>query len=146
MTVYVVYWSGTGNTKAMAEALAEGARSAGAEVKLSEVGSAKAESVLAADAAALGCPSMGAEVLEEEEMEPFVESLESAGLQGKPVLLFGSYDWGDGQWMREWAERMKKAGAILTGDGFIVNLAPSDTDAAALAEAGRNLAAAAAGR
>lgn len=146
MTIRVVYWSGTGNTRAMAEAVAEGARSAGAEVELSEVGSAKAQSVLAADAVALGCPSMGAEVLEEEEMEPFVESLESAGLQGKPVLLFGSYDWGDGQWMRDWAERMRKAGAALTGDGFIVNLAPTDTDAAALAEAGRNLAASASGK
>lgn len=146
MTIRVVYWSGTGNTRAMAEAVAEGARSAGAEVELSEVGSASPQSVLAAGAAALGCPSMGAEVLEEEEMEPFVESLESAGLKGKPVLLFGSYDWGDGQWMRDWAERMRKAGAALTSDGFIVNLTPSSEDAAALAEAGRNLAAAAAGR
>lgn len=146
MTIRVVYWSGTGNTRAMAEAVAEGARSAGAEVELAEAGSARVESVLAADAAALGCPSMGAEILEEEEMEPFVASLESAGLKGKPIFLFGSYDWGDGQWMRDWAERMRKAGAALTGDGFIVNLAPSASDAAALAEAGRNLAAAVSGK
>lgn len=146
MTIRVVYWSGTGNTKAMAEAVAEGARSAGAEAELSEVGSADVRSVLAADAAALGCPSMGAEVLEEEEMEPFVRSLESAGLKGKPVLLFGSYDWGDGQWMRDWEERMRKAGAALAGVGFIVNLTPSPSDIVALAEAGRNLAAAVSGK
>lgn len=146
MTIRVVYWSGTGNTKAMAEAVAEGARSAGAEVELSEVGSAEVRSVLAADAIALGCPSMGAEILEEEEMEPFVRSLESAGLKGKPVLLFGSYDWGDGQWMRDWEERMRKAGAALVSDGFIVNLTPAASDSAALAEAGRSLAVTAAGR
>jgi flavodoxin short chain len=146
MTIRIVYWSGTGNTKAMAEALAEGARSAGAEVELAEVGSANAQSVLAADAAALGCPSMGAEILEEEEMEPFVRGLESSGLKGKPLLLFGSYDWGDGQWMRDWEERMRKAGAALVGTGFIVNLTPSASDAAALVEAGRGLAAAASGK
>ncbi len=146
MTICVVYWSGTGNTRAMAEAVAEGARSAGAAVELSEVGSASVESVLAADGVALGCPSMGAEILEEEEMEPFVRRLEASGLKGKPLLLFGSYDWGDGQWMRDWAERMRKAGAALVNDGFIVNLTPSASDAAALAEAGRSLAASVSGK
>ena len=141
MTVSVVYWSGTGNTRIMAEAIAEGARAAGAAVEIGEVASANLKSVLASQAIALGCPAMGAEVLEEGEMEPFVQSLETAGIKGKSVLLFGSYDWGDGQWMREWEARMEKAGARLEGKDYIVNLEPKDSDRAALIDAGKKLAA-----
>jgi flavodoxin I len=141
MTVSVVYWSGTGNTRIMAEAIAEGARAAGAAVEIGEVASANLKSVLASQAIALGCPAMGAEVLEEGEMEPFVQSLETAGIKGKSVLLFGSYDWGDGQWMREWEARMEKAGARLAGKDYIVNLEPKDSDRAALIDAGKKLAA-----
>jgi len=111
MSISVVYWSGTGNTQAMAEAVAEGIKAAGQEAELLEVGDADAKTVAEEAAFALGCPAMGAEVLEESEMEPFVEELESY-VSGKKILLFGSYGWGDGEWMRDWADRMKNAGSV----------------------------------
>jgi flavodoxin I len=124
--ITVIYWSGSGNTKELAEAVAAGAGSAGAEVALLAVDEATKENVLTADAVALGCPAMGDEVLEEGEMEPFVSSLEKAGLNGKPIALFGSYDWGDGQWMRDWAERMKAIGGQLVDEGLIAKNFPDD--------------------
>ena len=140
MSIPVVYWSGTGNTQAMAEAVAEGIVSAGAEANVMEVGNADAAVVAAADAFALGCPSMGAEQLEETEMEPFVETLEPF-VSGKTVLLFGSYGWGDGEWMRGWAERMKAVGAVLIREeGIIANEAPDDNALEECRMAGRELA------
>lgn len=123
--VSVIYWSGTGNTEMMAKAVAEGAKDGGNEIKLLSVDQASADDVVNADAIALGCPSMGAEVLEESEMEPFVESLEAV-ISGKPVVLFGSYDWGNGEWMKDWEERMKNYGAKLVEEGLILQLTPSD--------------------
>ncbi|HOO34162.1 MAG TPA: flavodoxin [Thermotogota bacterium] len=123
--VLVVYWSQTGNTEMMAEAVAEGAKSKGAEVELLQVSEANTEMIKFADAIALGCPSMGVEALEESEMEPFVDEIESV-VSGKSLGLFGSYDWGDGQWMREWQERMEDCGADLVEDGLIVHLTPDD--------------------
>lgn len=124
--VSVIYWSGTGNTEAMANAVAEGAKEAGADVALLVVGDASVEDVLSADAVALGCPAMGAEVLEEGEMEPYVESIAEA-VKGKKVALFGSYDWGDGEWMRDWAERMSGYGAqLVEAEGLIINNEPDD--------------------
>ena len=98
--ISLVYWSGTGNTQAMADYVVEGVKSAGAEVDVFEVTEANADDVLKSDVILLGCPSMGSEVLEEESMEPFMEEIEG-GLSGKKVGLFGSYGWGDGQWMRD---------------------------------------------
>lgn len=136
----LVYWSGTGNTEAMAKAVAEGAESAGIEVVVKEVGQADASFIKDADAVALGCPAMGAEVLEESEMEPFVSSLGSAELAGKPLALFGSYDWGDGQWMREWEERMRGLGAEMVAGGLSVQNDPKDEDLARCRELGAKLA------
>ena len=124
--VSVVYWSGTGNTQQMAEAVSEGAVLGGADAKLLEVGKASLKDVMESDAVALGCPSMGCEILEEDEMEPFISRLESEGLAGKPLVLFGSYDWGDGQWMRDWEDRMKAAGANLLEEGLIIRNTPDD--------------------
>ena len=124
--INVIYWSATGNTKAMALAIAEGAKIEGVSVRLIEAGNASKEDVLSADAVALGCPSMGAEELDEEDMEPFVASLESEDLKGKPMILFGSYDWGDGQWMREWSERMSKQGVLLLEEGLIIQNIPDE--------------------
>lgn len=124
--VIVVFWSGTGNTEKMAAAIAEGAASSEAEIKLVEVSKASIADVLAADTVALGCPAMGAEVLEESEMEPFIENLEKENLAGKPMALFGSYDWGDGEWMREWADRMKGLGVHLIEEGLIVQNTPDE--------------------
>ena len=124
--ITVIYWSGTGNTEAMAEAVAAGAGSEGVEVTVVPVSEAAKADLISADAVALGCPAMGDEVLEEGEMEPFVSTLEQAGLHGKPLALFGSYDWGDGQWMRDWAERMKACGAQLVNEGLIVKNNPDE--------------------
>ncbi|WP_138262059.1 flavodoxin [[Clostridium] hylemonae] len=142
MSIPVVYWSGTGNTEQMAEAVAAGIKAAGQEADLCSVGGADAGRLADEKAFALGCPSMGAEELEESEMEPFVQALEG-NVAGKTVLLFGSYGWGDGEWMRTWEERMKNAGAVLAnGGGVIANEAPDDSVVKACEEAGKALAAA----
>lgn len=140
MSVSVVYWSGTGNTQAMAEAVAEGIRQAGADAVLMEVANADAAALGAESAFALGCPSMGAEQLEESEMEPFVETLEPL-VSGRRILLFGSYGWGDGEWMRDWCERMKNAGAVLIREeGIIANDAPDGNALEECRAAGKELA------
>ena len=132
----VVYWSGTGNTEAMAKAVAE---AAGAELfTASEFSAAKADEF---DAIAFGCPAMGAEQLEESEFEPMFASLEGS-LNGKKVALFGSYGWGDGQWMRDWCERAKEDGAVLfSEEGLICNETPDDDAQAACRKLGADLAA-----
>lgn len=125
----------------MAEAVAEGIRAAGQEAALMEVSAADPALLASGNAFALGCPSMGAEQLEETEMEPFVEALEPL-VSGKTILLFGSYGWGDGEWMRDWAERMKNAGAVLVREeGIIANEAPDDDALEECRSAGRELAA-----
>ena len=138
MKVSIVYWSGTGNTEAMANAAAEGAKNTGAEVELLPV-SAASEDVLASDALILGCPAMGAEQLEESEFEPFFSAIEGK-LAGKKVGLFGSYDWGDGEWMRTWQERVVIAGGNMITDGIIANNAPDDEALAACKSLGEKAA------
>ena len=136
----VIYWSQTGNTEAMAKAVAEGAASTGAEVKLLPVSEATEADITDCDLLALGCPAMGAEVLEEDEFEPFLTSIEGK-LRGKPVSLFGSYGWGDGQWMRDWQDRTEQAGArLFRGEGLIVNETPDDDALADCKAFGRELA------
>lgn len=122
MKTAVIYWSGTGNTEAMAVAVADGA-----EAELFSV-SDFSGNIADYDAIAFGCPAMGAEVLEEEVFEPFFTAIESE-LNGKKVALFGSYGWGDGEWMRNWEDRVKDDGAVLLNDeGLIANEFPSDED------------------
>lgn len=124
MRVAIVFWSGTGNTEAMANAVKEGAESAGAEVQLLNVSEAD-EGVLNADALCMGCPAMGAEQLEDGEFEPFFAGIEDK-IKGKKIGLFGSYDWGDGEWMRTWQERVESAGGVMIQDGIIANNEPDD--------------------
>ncbi|MBO6140985.1 MAG: flavodoxin [Ruminococcus sp.] len=120
MKTAVIYWSGTGNTEAMANAVAEGAGVSA--VAVSDFSGDVAEY----DALALGCPAMGAEELEESEFEPFFASIEGK-ISGKKIAIFGSYDWGDGEWMRLWADRVKAAGAeVVGGEGLIANNTPDD--------------------
>lgn len=134
MKTAVIYWSGTGNTEAMANAVAEGAGVDALTV------SDFSGNIADFDAIAFGCPAMGAEVLEEDEFDPFFTGIESE-LSGKTVLLFGSYGWGDGEWMRNWTERVKAAGAALLGDeGYTANEAPSEDDLAKLKALGAELA------
>ena len=124
--IAVIYWSGTGNTADMAQAVAEGAKSAGATVSIFEVREITPEAAAAFDALALGCPAMGSEVLEEYEFEPFFGELEGK-LSGKDVALFGSYGWGDGQWMRDWTERVEDAGAsVCNGEGLAIQERPDE--------------------
>ena len=121
--VAVVYWSGTGNTEAMAKAVAEGARAKGAEVEM--LSCAEVTGVDGYDAVALGCPAMGAEELEDSEFLPMLESIEPA-LAGKKVALFGSYGWGDGEWMRSWEARCSEKGIALAAESVMANEAPDD--------------------
>ena len=123
--VAVVYWSSTGNTEAMANAVAEGAKAAGAEVISFESADFSADKVDEFDAIAFGCPAMGDEVLEEDEFEPMFNSCETK-LSGKKVGLFGSYGWGDGEWMQNWEQRIKDCGGIIIEDSVICNEAPEE--------------------
>ena len=138
--LYVVYWSQTGNTKEMAEAVGEGIEAAGKKAKVVEVGSVSAEVLKTEAVFALGCPAMGAENLEDAEMEPFVAEVE-AFAKDKKIALFGSYGWGGGEWMRDWEERMSNAGAtIIGGAGVICNETPDAEVQAACRELGKQMA------
>ena len=125
MKTAVVYWSGTGNTEAMAGSVAEGAKSAGAEVSVFTAADFSADMVDQFDSIAFGCPSMGSEQLEDSEFEPMFNSCEG-DLGGKKIALFGSYGWGDGEWMRGWEETCTAYGAVLVTESVICNDAPSD--------------------
>jgi hypothetical protein len=139
--VYVVYWSQTGNTEAMANMLKEGIEANGAVAELVEAGDADVSVLLEQKGFALGCPAMGSEELEDSVVEPLVASLEGK-LDGKSLVLFGSYDWGDGEWMRTWVDRMVEAGAtIIGGEGVIANNEPDGDAEAALKAVGAELAA-----
>ena len=129
--VAVVYWSGTGNTAAMAEAVAQGARGAGASVNVFNLDESAfgGANVAEYDAIAFGCPAMGAEELEDGTFLPAFESCEGE-LSGKKIGLFGSYGWGGGAWMESWAERTRGDGAKLFSDGRIVENAPGDAELA----------------
>lgn len=139
-TVKIVFWSQGGNTAAMAAAVAEGVQEAGSKAEIINVSDASAADLQSMKGFALGCPAMGAEVLEEMEMEPFMCELEGS-LAGKSVGLFGSYGWGDGQWMRDWEERCKAAGAaVVGGEGVICQETPDDGAIASCRALGRALA------
>lgn len=126
--VAVVYWSGTGNTEAMAKAVAEGAKAAGADVDL--LACADVTSVDGYDAIALGCPAMGAEDLEDGEFLPMLEGIEPL-LPGKKVVLFGSYDWGVGEWLTNWEARCAEKGITLAAESVRCNNTPDDDGLAA---------------
>ena len=121
----IVYYSGTGNTEKMANLIAKGIESGGKDAEVVNVSAAGLDVFDNEDVVILGCPAMGDEVLEEGEFEPFIEEI-SSKLSGKKVALFGSYGWGDGQWMRDWQDRMESLGCTLIGDGLIINYEPED--------------------
>ena len=128
--IAVVYWSGTGNTETMAQAVVTGAKEKGAEVVMFTASEFDVSMMDQFDAIAFGCPSMGVEQLEETEFEPMFSLCESK-LAGKRIALFGSYGWGDGEWMRNWEETCASDGAVLVCDSVICNETPDD---AAVAE------------
>lgn len=137
-TIAVVYWSETGNTEAMARYVAEGVQIAGGTAELFDASGFSPDDVGKYDAIAFGCPAMGDEVLEEDVFEPMFSEVEKS-LEGKTVGIFGSYDWGDGQWMRSWADRCRSAKIKLVNDGVTANLYPGDAEAGDCRDLGQRL-------
>lgn len=123
--IAVVFWSGTGNTESMADAVAAGAKNAGADVSVFNAVDFSADKTDEFDAIAFGCPAMGAETLEDTEFEPMFNDC-LLKLNSKKIALFGSYGWGDGEWMRAWEDTCNSAGAVLVAESVICNDAPDD--------------------
>lgn len=139
--IAIVFWSGTGNTETMANCIAGGVRDAGGEAEMFSPNDFTAEKLASFNAVAFGCPAMGDEVLEETEFEPMFAALENS-LDGKNIALFGSYGWGDCEWMQDWCKRCNKAGAnLLDENGLTVNEAPDMDGENACKELGKKLAA-----
>ena len=138
MKTAIVFWSGTGNTEAMAQSVADGAKAAGAEVAVFTCDRFNEAMIDDYDSIAFGCPSMGAEQLEEDEFEPMFSAC-IPKLSGKNNALFGSYGWGDGEWMRSWKEECENAGAVLVSEPVICNEAPDDEATAACEALGKSL-------
>ena len=134
--VAVVYWSGSGNTEAMADKVAEGAKAAGAEVEVISADDFAGTDIEGFDGVAFGCPAMGDEELEDSVFQPVFEACEPK-LAGKKVALFGSYGWSDGEWMRSWEEKCKNDGVVLAADSVICNEEPDDEAQAACIELGK---------
>ncbi len=130
--IAVIFWSGTGNTEEMAKAVIKGAKDAGAQAELFGASEFRADMLDSFDGIALGCPAMGAEELEDGEFLPMYESIKNR-LSDKKIVLFGSYGWGDGEWMRVWDEEVKALGANVAAEFVIANEAP-DADAIAACE------------
>ncbi len=123
--IVIVYWTGSGNTEAMAHAVEEGAQNVGAEVSLNFVSDISADEAASFDHIALGCPAMGNEQLEEYEFEPFFEEL-LPQLQGKKVVIFGSYSWNEGDWIQLWKDRLNEAGVELVAEPVKAYSYPED--------------------
>lgn len=134
----IVYWSQTGNTEAMANAVAEGAASAGAAADIYEAENFSPEKISEYEAIAFGCPSMGVEVLEETVFRPMWDAVKS-GLSGKKIALFGSYGWGDGAWMRDWEDECKSEGIELVCESVMANEAPGEDELEKCRELGKAL-------
>ena len=132
----IIYWSSTGNTEAMADKVAEGAKAAGAEVEVISADDFAGTDIEGFDGVAFGCPAMGDEELEDSVFQPVFEACEPK-LAGKKVALFGSYGWGDGEWMRSWEEKCKNDGVVLAADSVICNEEPDDEAQAACIELGK---------
>ena len=135
----IVYWSGTGNTEEMAHAVVTGAKRADVDVTIYTAAEFHEDMMDTYDSIAFGCPAMGAEELEDSEFGPMFEACESK-LKGKKIGLFGSYDWGDGEWMRTWEEQCNALGAILVAEPVICNLSPDENAKTACQELGKALA------
>lgn len=123
--IAIVFWSGTGNTESMAYAVSEGAKGAGADTALFTAAEFSGSQVNEYDAIAFGCPAMGAEELEETEFAPLFQDCKSS-LSGKRVALFGSYGWGDGEWMRTWEDECRDCGAVIAAESVICQETPDE--------------------
>lgn len=137
--IKIIYWSGTGNTEAMAKSIEIGVKNAGQDCELVEASQAKVEDVQGAEKVAFGCPAMGAEELEETVMRPYMDSVNPL-LKGKKILIFGSYEWADGEWMKTWEEEVLSHGAILADDPLAIYGMPDDSGKEECERIGRSLA------
>lgn len=137
--VNIIYWSGTGNTEKMANAIADGAKNEGAEVRIIPVSEASIDDVKEVENIAFGCPAMGNEELEEAEMRPFMDMANEV-ISGKNVVIFGSYEWADGEWMKSWQEEIEDTGAKLIADGFAAYDNPDENAIEDCISLGRDLA------
>lgn len=137
--IAVVYFSNTGNTEAMANLVAQGAQEGGAQTEMFTPENFSEDMVANFDAIAFGCPASGSEQLDDTEFEPMFEAI-SPALKGKKIALFGSHDWGDGEWMRNWQDNCRELGANLVADGVIGQYEPNDEVSAALVDLGKSLA------
>lgn len=135
----VIFWSQTGNTEQMANAIADGIREGGMEVDVLNVADTTPADAVKYAKIALGCPAMGAEVLEETEFDPFFTELESK-ISGLKVALFGSYGWGDGEWMRGWEKDCDDSGIRLVCESVTCCEAPDDAALDACRALGKELA------
>ncbi len=137
--VIIAYYSESGNTEQMASIVGKGVEAAGGTAKVVTVDGVSADDLKGEEVFALGCPALGDEELEADTVEPLVAEIEKFA-SGKKIGLFGSYGWGDGEWMRTWVERMKNAGAeVLGGEDAICTDAPDDGAEEKLMELGRKL-------
>lgn len=136
--VAVVYWTGSGNTEAMAAAVAEGAETKGATVEQILAADFSLSAAEEYDAYAFGCPAMGAEELEDSEFQPMWDEVKGS-LGDKKVVLFGSYGWGNGEWMDAWKEDAEEAGVNVI-DSLIINEQPDGDGIAACQALGSQLA------
>lgn len=123
----IIFYSGTGNTEKMAELIGQGIESTGKKAELIKIESASVNDIKDEEVIVFGCPAYGDENLEESYVEPFMDEIDGL-ITGKKVALFGSYGWGDGEWMRNWEERIKSMGAELVKEGLTVNEAPDDEE------------------
>ncbi len=135
----IIYWSGTGNTEAMANLIAKGIEESGIKTEMINISSANVDNLKDENIVVLGCPSMGDEELEGGEFLPFLENVQE-DLKNKKVILFGSYGWGDGQWMRSWEEEITASGVNVALEPLIVNYAPEGESEEQCIQYGREIA------
>ncbi|MBZ9690463.1 MULTISPECIES: flavodoxin [Clostridium] len=135
----IIYWSGTGNTEAMANLIAKGIEESEVKIELINISNANVDSLKDENIVVLGCPSMGDEELEGGEFLPLLENVQD-DLKNKKVILFGSYGWGDGQWMRSWEEEMTASGVNVALEPLIVNYAPEGESEEQCIQYGREIA------
>ncbi|MGN2370353.1 flavodoxin [Clostridium cagae] len=135
----IIYWSGTGNTEAMANLIAKGIEDLEVKTELINISNANVDSLKDENIVVLGCPSMGDEELEGGEFLPLLENVQD-DLKNKKVILFGSYGWGDGQWMRSWEEEMTASGVNVALEPLIVNYTPEGESEEQCIQYGREIA------
>lgn len=136
--IKIIYWTGTGNTGNMAKYIAEGIVQGKREVEIKEVANANEQDLEEAELIVLGCPAMGSEEIDDTEMLPFIEEVQTM-FNGKKIALFGSYGWGSGEWMELWKEQMEDLGATVVAEPLIINEFTKGQDEAICNQYGKSL-------